>query len=1384
MTSPDGQLAELAERLRALGGVEPSARELAEALWLARFVGGATAPAGAEPEVPEGGADLAASGRTSPVGPPPGSRPGFRARPTDPTDPTEPADPVADRTRLHADRPRADGTPGAQPADADSDFVRVRVPSATALPNPLALQRALRPLQHYRPPVRTPALDLDEQATAEQAAETRLLLPVLRATTRREARLRLLMDVSTSTGVWDTALEELRQLCAGLGAFREVATHYVRAGEDGRLVAAPGRAFDRAARAAEQLRDPTGRQLTLVLSDCAGPLWRSGAMQRMLHEWGRAAPVAVVQPLPQRMWQRTHLPALPGTLRRREGMGARLEFTAADGGVRPQGALPVPVLSPTRTALGTWARLLAGSTGLSVSAPAAWVRAEHPASPARPERPPADPESLVRAFRRTASRQAVALAVSVSAVPLTLPVMQLVQRAMHPRSGPSVLAEVLLSGLLERGVEEGWYEFRPGVREALLRLLPRGDAMLVLKHCGEYVDRHFGRRARNFPALALARLSGGTVASPEGDADVVPGAFAEVAGVVARRFGTAVAVRREVVDVLYAGEDVDWAIWAAHVLESKGREVVLRRGHGAWALLDLVRQQVRVPSQSGGRVLLLVGSWYAGLRVADPLREIAERHGERFVPLTIERTGPFRWETGEPVALWDTRVVVAAQRLLGSLGLSSEGAEWEGPGARFPGPTLRVLSGVPSAVPGFTVPEDAIAEVRGNLGQDRRSRVCAVVGPHRDDRVGLAVEYVNRYGSKYDVIWWAGGRDDEHRRERLARLGVEFGLPTGNVDQRLLNLRRVLRNTALSWLIVMDDWEGTTDASAFPVGGHVLVISPDTAWPDSVDTVSLPEETLTVHPVSAVIGVHAGGRALASGFFLAPGMVVTSAGAVEGLSKEDRGRITVHTTDGRGHRAWFARAVGELAVLEVPGIADRYDCLRLTDAPDVLPQKVTAQYADGVEVRSSLTRVRGQRDRQELALISAPSAELSVGGPVSSRRDGSVVGVVVEPPAKEGGRGRAVRIGALRDLCLQGDNGTELWHRLVRTHDLHHARRSPEDRAELYGLLAELEPPRDPHAVLGLLPGSPPSLPPRSWRDGAAHLYARGDAGAVPVYVARILADLADRRTRGPAALRTWVQRAAGEEQRREVQRVLETVDDPPGLRGCRITVEVGPEREGAHSWALRATQDNRVVYEAEAARPVALDGPVPQLREHLGRALAEAGTGKLKAMVEFRLPDELLWRLDVLNWAPAQALRTEANVFVRGLGPDSVALERVERWNGVQGGPLLGLRPPASLRDGPLNSVPLLCRHDADDGVLDEARALGYPLVLWSRQADHHNCAVFYNWVERELLRGSGSVRELLARVRGLWIRNGMRERNTDWVRQLGVYYDPPGGYDLPGSA
>ncbi|MFH8290968.1 SAV_2336 N-terminal domain-related protein [Streptomyces sp. NPDC018059] len=521
-------LAALVARLRD-AELDPTVQELADSLWLARQV---TAGTVAE-ESPA-------------VGPPPPARSGGarddagRPRPhTPPTSAPRVAPQAAPRARLVV--PAGEGG-GAERRDG----VPVQVPAAAVLPDPLALQRALRPLQRYRPPVRPVPRALDEQATAERAADTGLVVPVLRHVRRREARLLLVMDLSTSTVVWGQALGELRHVCERAGAFREVQVQFLHEGEDGRpgyaATARPGAALQDP----ERLSDPTGSRLALVLSDCAGPMWRSGRMQRLLYRWGSLAPVAVVQPLPQRMWRRTHLPAQRGRLHRCEGPAGRLEFEPASGGAARRRGIPVPVLALRRSSVEGWAKLVSGATGQSLEAAAGHAEAGHGPSgaPVRARQEVGGAER-VRAFRRTASPAAWQLAVYLSAVPTILPVMQLVQRAMLAGSGPEVLAEVLLGGLLKRRERDEdpevlGYEFLEGVEEELLGHLERDDAMLLQKHCSDYLERRFGRSVHNFPATALALLgdTGEPAPAPAGagvDHPVLR-AFAEVSGEVLRRF--------------------------------------------------------------------------------------------------------------------------------------------------------------------------------------------------------------------------------------------------------------------------------------------------------------------------------------------------------------------------------------------------------------------------------------------------------------------------------------------------------------------------------------------------------------------------------------------------------------------------------------------------------------------------------------------------------------------------------------------------------------------------------------------------------------------------------------------------------------------------------
>ncbi|MFE2237402.1 SAV_2336 N-terminal domain-related protein [Streptomyces sp. NPDC059442] len=503
-------LEELTRRLRA-GGQHPTAEELADAVWLAQWLPGAAAPDPAtgppvDPAVPEPPGE----GREPAV-------PDLEGPDRDGESAPRLAGPGPDTVGLHMPRGGARPTGGGTGGRA---ALPVRAPGANALPGLLGLQKALRPLRHYALfPVRPGEGVLDEEATAERSAAAGILTPVLRPAAGRRPDIQLLMDTGPAMVVWTRMVEELRQACQQSGAFRDVQVHRLydtgegpprvttTSGPDGRPRLRPG----------DQLHDPTGRRLTLIVSDCVGPLWRRGAAQRLIHQWPRSSPLALVQPLPPRLWPRTALTVEPGTLLRPSGPGGHTLFQPDEEPWEPvaEDTRAVPVLTPTPEAFASWARLFGGQGTGAVRGWAARigpdaVRTGNVVAVDTPARAPRE-DDLLRVFRAGASPGALRLAVHLAAAPLTLPVMQLVQRAMLPDTGPMELAEVLLSGLLRQlpgPTPYPCYSYPPGVQQQLLGSLDRSAAALVLKHCSEYVERNFGQGMRNFPALAAARLAG------------------------------------------------------------------------------------------------------------------------------------------------------------------------------------------------------------------------------------------------------------------------------------------------------------------------------------------------------------------------------------------------------------------------------------------------------------------------------------------------------------------------------------------------------------------------------------------------------------------------------------------------------------------------------------------------------------------------------------------------------------------------------------------------------------------------------------------------------------------------------------------------------------
>ena len=242
-----------------------------------------------------------------------------------------------------------------------SPGVMVSVAARPQLHDSLSLARAMRPLRHRVPSVARDVLD--EEATADLHAEQRLWLPALIPGSEPAFDLALVVDDSDSMALWGAKVREFRLLCERLGAFRDIRLWHLSATGDGMRAKPVLRGLSRrsAVRDERELIDPSGRRLILVVTDGVHPWWRSsGPLGPVLARWALANPLALVQPFPQRLWNRSPLRTVieefqPGW----PGSGPTIRYP-------DQGSVvAVPVLELVPAAMRRWAGIITGTSGIT-----------------------------------------------------------------------------------------------------------------------------------------------------------------------------------------------------------------------------------------------------------------------------------------------------------------------------------------------------------------------------------------------------------------------------------------------------------------------------------------------------------------------------------------------------------------------------------------------------------------------------------------------------------------------------------------------------------------------------------------------------------------------------------------------------------------------------------------------------------------------------------------------------------------------------------------------------------------------------------------------------------------------------------------------------------
>ncbi|MEU9386135.1 FxSxx-COOH system tetratricopeptide repeat protein [Streptomyces sp. NPDC048279] len=301
---------------------------------------------------------------------------------------------------------------------------------------------------------------------------------------------------------------------------------------------------------------------------------------------------------------------------------------------------------------------------------------------------------------------------------------------------------------------------------------------------------------------------------------------------------------RQTVTISFAGFNRAWAAWIGDRLERRGVRVVYVRwdSPAEETLVDLLRGL----SLAEGRVLILVSERYfqLGPRTFEEwnaaLREVVGPDPAKFAAVSVTNASvPAAIAVLAPVDLTNMGADEAERRLLDRLDLQADGRPAADPGTRgprFPAAMPEVWGGVPRRNTRFTGREPLLGEAYHLLqNSEPGAGVLTLHGMSGVGKTQLAAEYVYRFGSEYDVVWWVNAENRATYRRLLAELAPKLGLSTGDeYGERLRAVRDSLRrgNPFSRWLLILDGADEPDQVwDLVPSGsGHVLITSRNPEW--------------------------------------------------------------------------------------------------------------------------------------------------------------------------------------------------------------------------------------------------------------------------------------------------------------------------------------------------------------------------------------------------------------------------------------------------------------------------------------------------------------------------------------------------------------------------
>jgi len=432
-------------------GIQADATQLAEAIWLSKFTKTIQVVSATTPQ----------EDSTQPIEEQPQEKP----KEIDDTPPIEDEKPQpkpkekSDKTPQKAkDAPLYPST-----NEDNQNSLPFRTPLLSAFSNDNTLIYALR---HFRQKkIATHPNQLDEEKIADYLSSTKIFKPFYQKSYTKRFSLTLIIDSSPTMEIWESVIDDFIKSIQKYYIFNDIIIYYL----DDKLYTTQ-----------DQTKKPNPHwykhkskdDLIWILSDMVSPTWEKGEILAHIAQWQKYALVAIIQMLPKRLWNATKLlDASIDKFQSTQKFSSNPKLYSRTEAILQHEEdvgeyFKIPIINFTQNSIdayGSMMRLLSHSFVDGAIFENEDFEGEYHSSTTQSTK---SLEQRLRNFYKYASTPAKELLELLAVVPLSIPIIKLVQQKLLPTAPKSTLAKYLsATSSIESSKEESFINLLAMKRE-------------------------------------------------------------------------------------------------------------------------------------------------------------------------------------------------------------------------------------------------------------------------------------------------------------------------------------------------------------------------------------------------------------------------------------------------------------------------------------------------------------------------------------------------------------------------------------------------------------------------------------------------------------------------------------------------------------------------------------------------------------------------------------------------------------------------------------------------------------------------------------------------------------------------------------------------------